>query len=189
MHNGQYGNWWRFGDIYYLPIMKNAHKWARSIPKNAERYKYASNKKPDIIILREPIERWVSGCAQYHYNALEKGWTNLNEISKHCFDKVEQDVHTINQCSYLESVDTSAATWFYINDTFQDAYIEWLQAHGVETRAADQGNFNSAAGVDSKAQIINRLNKDLQDAEKKSKVLDIFAKDYKLIESVEFYNT
>jgi hypothetical protein len=189
MHNGQYGNWWRFGDIYYLPIMKNAHKWARGIPKNAERYKYASNKKPDIIILRDPLERWISGSAQFHYNSLDKGWQSLDEIVKYCFDKIEQDVHTIKQTSYLENVDTSEATWFYINESFQQSYIDWLIEHRVELKPKDRWNFNSASESDAKLKIINRLRKELEDPEKAKQIVDFYAEDYKLIESVEFYST
>jgi hypothetical protein len=76
-----------------------------------------TNSKQIIVILRNPVTRWVSGIIQYLYGELSYE-TISNEVSDIIFSKIEFDDHTAPQTDFLVGIDDylSKCIFFYCDE-------------------------------------------------------------------------
>ena len=131
-----------------------------------------------LITLRDPIERWVSGIAQF-MNVESNQQLTLHEL----VEQVTVDDHTELQTYFLQNVDIDRCTFLKVNQNLRTNIKLWLSEHGYIHTGPDVPNINEgnqllkdrfAAMVDGNSQI-------------KLKLVTHYEQDYALINRVKFY--
>jgi hypothetical protein len=138
-----------------------------------------------LIILRDPIQRWVSNCpARGKILTTSKDPQDLDRL----FDNLESwlyDEHSAKQTDFIAGLDLSRAVYFYCDKDLSRNVEYFLRAQGI--------NFTAPAPVNEQEtdEITKQSAKIWQELLSRSKYhnrfREIFAADYKLIESVKFY--
>jgi hypothetical protein len=136
--------------------------------------------KEYLIALRDPIERWISGIAQFMGVESNHRFT-LHEL----VERVTVDDHTELQTYFLQDVDIDKCTFLKVNQNLRTNIKLWLGEHGYGHNGPDVPNINQgnqllkdrfAAMVDGNSQI-------------KLKLAKHYEQDYELINRVKFYGT
>lgn len=120
-------------DWVFVNIPKNASSWMiRAFGRGHEANYLDAAKRPRhyVVVLREPVDRWISGFAQVqvgtapwhdsHYH--RRGWDSV-------FDQVVFDNHTEPQVSFLSGLDTADITWFRFGADLAADLAAWSQHH------------------------------------------------------------
>lgn len=88
-----------------VPILKNAHTWLRYV---FETHSVSTDQQQTIVLLREPIERWISGTKQFlklHFPDIQ--YKRLEQMLN---SEVIHDSHTLPQSYYVKDLDPNALT-------------------------------------------------------------------------------
>lgn len=134
-----------------------------------------------LIVLRDPIERWISGIAEYCYNS-----GNILGI-KEALEQFTFDDHTEHQVYFIQGVDLSKATFLWVNDKLQNNLGQWLKQFNYHANIQDALKYNTSEG--SKREFINQFTNEINsNLEYQARLKEYFADDYKLIEGVKFYD-
>lgn len=179
----------------YVNIPKNASSWTRNnlLRYNWEFYNYHTDDlyhKHAIIVLRDPIERWLSGIAEYMYlyhrnidpAHFSKSFFNL------VFDRIAFDDHTEKQVLFFNELNLNNCTFFYCDVKYKEYirnfiskkigntyFFSTLHEH-VTNESLERKKFRQ---IFSKA--LHENSKYLINLKK------YFNDDYKLINSITFY--
>ena len=167
----------------YVHIPKNASSFVKGCLIGARGFwKHSEtliNGKENLIVLRDPIDRWCSGIAQYEYNI-------KSLLDPHtAFETITFDDHTELQTYFLKGVDLSCATFMLVDDNLRSTLSRWIIEHGYVTNIEIAHAYNTSE--DDKLERKNYYIKLLeQDPSLVLKLKEHFAEDYKLIKSVKF---
>jgi hypothetical protein len=166
-------------DITYVHIPKNASSFVKGVLIGSGGFWHHNetlvNSRENLIILRDPIDRWCSGITQYLYNS--KKDMSVDEV----FDKITFDDHTDLQTYFLQGVDLTTATFILVDDNLRANLADWIYNHGYRTNV-DIAIEYKASSEDDRAKTKNYYAKLLD--EKPEFVLKLkhhFEEDYKLI--------
>jgi hypothetical protein len=172
-------------NFFYIPIAKNA---STHVSKNLRAFgwqpsNYSCNNscnydhlKP-IVVLRDPIERWISGVFQY----ITLYHSNLTILSEDLLDfichKIILDDHTEKQVYFCNYIKISDAI-FFKQDLTLDNKIEKLLNKKFQFPALPSIAANSLIRRQLKKRLDNKL----------IQRLNLFYKDdFELINKVKFY--
>jgi len=182
-------------DLMYVYIPKNASSWTKPNLKdwNWETYNYHTDNlynKQAIIVLRDPVERWLSGIAEYMF--LYHNQIDTAHLSKSffdiIFDRVALDDHTEKQTLFLEGLSLSNCAFFWCNDNYRKYFSLFLQQHGMENRYFNYEYQHTTQSSLERQKFKNIFLQALQNNSKYMKNLRrYFLEDYQLIESINFY--
>lgn len=182
-------------DLMYIYIPKNASSWTKPnlLDWNWEFYNYHNDNlfhKHSIIVLRDPIERWLSGIAEYFFlkhRNFDTAFTNRTMLDL-IFDRIAFDDHTEKQILFLQNLNLGNATFFYCDIDYRQKFSHFLEKNGMTNRYYNYQFQHVTANdpIRSKFQkyfsdIITNNSKYLQ------KLQWYFSKDYQLINSTKFY--
>jgi len=213
IHAGHcYGDSWLSYDVRYdrsyvfVNIPKNASTWMKRVFTNGGtcfRYHYPSATITDstqhdlrekaaqapctfVIILREPMDRWISGLAQRHAFVDTKNprhWTQrgLNNIA---LDPVLDD-HTEPQVSYLNGIDTDHAVWFDWHHDLSRTVWHWMQQNLPAVPRCDPPRNSIASQDQIKKHIQHSL---IRDHFAPVLLREFYQQDRMLYESVPYYH-
>lgn len=158
-----------------------------------------------IVVLRDPLQRWISGIGQYITSYILNvtgvyDWStgpgpndqfitgdefiaNYNPVvERMLFDNLDRhDDHVWPQIEFFENVLPSIPRkYFYIDQDFNTKFSKYLNFKHIDGLDSNQGDSNPHT---EKVQqfIKSRLN---IRPELKQRVIDAYARDYKLIEEV-----
>ena len=171
-------SWIRYDSItntnyIYVNIPKNASSWMKNnfggwfynfrtnkfyqnVPlSDSEIESILKNSKPPVyvIILRDPIDRWLSGAAQVFFECPpDDPEFFMNYSDNLIFNTVVFDEHTAPQTLFLKDIDLSRVVWFDCTDNLSDQLVEWSQ---------NKFNINPkpASDYDENVYKISKLNK------------------------------
>lgn len=182
----------------YINIPKNASSFLRETFKDTgwKHMHLGMNMDIDasIVVLRDPIERWITGIAQHiTTNILGENFgsthylENDNElVQRLIFDQVVFDDHTEQQSWFLEPFDLDRAVFFYCDRNLSknmDAYFNnRFQLTNRPYVNVSQDQFDNANLVEHFKKLVYN-NKDYQ-----NQLRSYFVRDYDLIQSVKFYD-
>ena len=139
-----------------------------------------------IIVLRDPVERWISNCpAPGTIDCLSQDQNAIRDL----FDRIHQwqyDEHSAPQFDFINGLDFSNVTWFRcdsnLSENIQGFFQKQKFKHYRVPAAVNQQNQDKL--TTKSADIWRQL---LQEPEHLRKFKIAFQKDYDLIDSVSFY--
>jgi hypothetical protein len=158
-----------------------------------------------VVILREPINRWVTGLAQYL-----QGWDpahplHINNVDwDSIFDTVVFDSHTQPQCDFIKGIDHSKTTWLRCDDTLANNFGKMMEQFtgtpfNLTTEDQDPTNvFNITKKINPtvtelfttelQQNIVNRINEKLSsNPDYLNRLRSFYKEDFELFETVNFY--
>jgi len=175
-------------DKTYVHIPKNASSFAKGVLIGSGGFWHHSetliNSKENLIVLRDPIDRWLSGITQYLHNSRQ-----VDMPVEQVFDKITFDDHTDLQTYFLQGVDLTSATFMTVNDDLRANLNDWIVDRGYRTNVDIAIQYNASRDdhrITTKDYYANLLG---QQPELVLKLKEHFAEDYKLINSVQYYGT
>jgi hypothetical protein len=118
----------------YVYIPKNASSWMRTVFGRGEPYNFYQSQSQYltkyIVILRDPIERWLSGFAQVQHGTEPWHPTHYrNQNWNRIFSKIVFDNHTEPQASFLSGISISDVIWFEFGPNLAQDVTAWSQNH------------------------------------------------------------
>ena len=185
-------------DLMYVNIPKNASSWTKPNLRDWqwEVYNYhkdlqIKNKKA-IVVLRDPVERWISGIAEYLY--LHHYDTNVWEINNHMinliFDRVVFDDHTERQINFLHGLDRGNCVFFKCDENYRKNFSDFLNANGMPNQYHKYDLQHVSADSAIRSQFKNLFAQQIKKHSKYREAIEwYFKKDYNLFNNVEFYGT
>jgi len=150
--------------------------------------------KIPIVVLRDPVERWISGVTEY-VSLYHKNF-NPYEVNKQMlawiFDRIAFDDHTESQIYFIQNIDLKKTVWFKCDINYENKLILWMQSVGLvqpqflvpECVKKFQNTTLSNANKKPIQEFFNQVvmkNSHYQNALKK-----YFQKDYDLMDQVDF---
>jgi len=174
-------------NISYIHIPKNASSFVKGVLIGSGGFWRHSetliNSNENLIMLRDPIERWCSGITQYLFNSKQD--LSVDEI----FEKITFDDHTDLQTYFLQGVDLNNATFMLVGDNLKANLNNWIYNRPYRTNvdiAIQYNSSNEDSRRTTKEYYVNLLE---QNPELVLKLQQHFEEDYKLIGSVKFYES
>jgi len=181
----------------YVKIPKNASIWTREIllKNNLEFYHYHKvgfYHKHALVILRDPVDRWVSGISEYFTRY--HGYIDLTSINEtfveFLMDVITVDDHTEKQIYFIDGLDINNCTFLYCDDNFRTNFASWMKnEQGIENQYQDSPyrNVGVKSAIRSKFQpFFKQL---LDNPKYIDKIKQHYKQDYELINSVKFYGS
>ena len=214
----------------YVNIPKNASTWMTDVMGSAAtncRFNYLDDvfageyqswhgaakraARSYIILLRDPVARWLSGFAQNqigldprkprHYSQI--GWDRV-------FEKIVFDDHTEPQTSFVTGINTKHVVWFWVDKTLAQQVLSWSNGR-VSFRIPDlaqdsdnrynQGHRQTAQwfymennrqplqGLDFSAIVTQSTDYLTQNPHCIDRLKNFYHHDYALIHHANFYST
>lgn len=190
-------------ELMYIPIEKNVTKVVGSMFRKQgfqenNFYEIEKYNASAVVILRDPVDRWVSGLIEYLLLVYMDTKQSLNNITRHnltpdkVFEQISFDAHTFPQSWFLQGLNARCDyIWFDENKKSQliDTVSKYLVEHGHGTQM-DLGEYAYTLDlVSAQKQQLTKMYKDFlaQDSTLLQKIKNFYAQDYKLINSVKFY--
>jgi len=189
-------------DHVYVPIPKSASSWCIEIWGDGRHVNFhdpSLKHLPHVVILREPVDRWIAGFAQCQVGN-DPDWEGHWELKgwNWVFDKVVFDNHTEPQVSFISGIDLDRVIWFRMDDNLESIMIEWMQKHmGINrhpgkadrNRSCDQITpvFRSGRRGRSQAELQTMAREALETIPgARQRIEDFYQEDLKLFNSVRF---
>jgi hypothetical protein len=199
-------------NLIYIEIPKNASCWARHhfpSQKNYNYYDHGIDVQQDcvLVILREPLDRWVSAMAQILVGSPPNSAYHIDNI---CWDwttsHVYQDSHTQPQHDFFANIPMETIVWFKCDQSLKDNFVNFLKEHNVNVNLLSQNQdvdniFNVTAKIPEKIiddefkspprqQIVDKILLKLdQHPEYVDRIKQLYAKDYAFFNTVQYYGT
>lgn len=173
-------------NICYVNIPKCATSYIKGILQGCGGVWYHSEHlldKPEyLIVLRNPIERWCSGIAQYQFDT-----DNFDITNEEVFEEITFDDHTDLQTYFLQGVDLTRGTFIFMDEHFGKNIKEWVKSKSFRTDVDVTKPIN--VSKDDVRETIKNKYLDLLEREPKyvDRLLEYFKPDYDLINSVAYY--
>lgn len=168
----------------YIHIPKNASSFIKACLLSTRDWFHCENlihNDQYIVALRDPIDRWVSGMAQYQFNSKQ---FDLSEDE--IFNTITFDDHTEEQLYFLTGVNLLKTTFFKVDDELASKLDKWFSKRDDITNLA---KLNNSATDPIKLKLKNCLQTMIDNnPDNLLKLKKHFANDYKLFESVKFYD-
>ncbi len=184
-------------NFMYINIPKNASSWTKPNLKDWgwENYNYHTDNlyhKHAMVVLRDPVERWLSGIAEYmylyHRNLDSAHLSNI--FFDLVFDRIAFDDHTEQQVLFIERLNLDNCTFFWCGSQYRELFSHFLNSRGMTNRYFNY-DYQHVTEDDPVRKEFKQIFK--QVLEKNSKYITnldcFFSKDYKLIRSIRFYGT
>jgi len=179
-------------EYMYVYIPKNASSWTKPNLKDFgwEFYNYHIDKldKHALVVLRDPVDRWLSGIAEYFtlYHPAFDSWTT--DVFDLTFDRVCFDDHTERQIKFLHGLDTDRCTFFEFNN-YRENFSRWITEHYGENKY-DRYEFQHVSDKSpERKKFKNIFNRELQNSKYLEQIKNFYAEDYNLINSVKYYGS
>ena len=176
----------------YVYIPKNASSWTKPNLKDFEWefYNYHTDKldKHALVVLRDPVERWVSGIAEYFtlYHPDFSTWTT--DVFDLVFDRICFDDHTQQQVKFLHGLDTDKCTFFNFTN-YRENFGCWIAEHFGKNKY-DRYEYQHVSELSPDRKKIKEIfNQQLQNSKYLEQVKNYYTNDYELINQVKFYGT
>jgi hypothetical protein len=181
-------------DLMYVYIPKNASSWTKPnlIDWGWEFYNYHTDNlsKHALVVLRDPVERWLSGIAEYLTLYHTDMQAPFYETERLIFDRVTFDDHTEKQVKFLEGLDTDNCTFMMCEGGYRANFSNFIAMHLGDNKYFKYDYQHVSESCLNRSRF-KRIFRTLLDNNPKylERIKQHFADDYKLIEQVNFYGT
>lgn len=159
---------WHYGVYHDNPVIAKAHS---------------------IIVLRDPIERWLSGICEYF--TLYHSSIDVSMFNPAFFDLIiEQttvDDHTEKQVYFIDALDINNCTFFKCDSEYSINLAKFLHDRACQVPTMTQVHVTNDSEIRSKfKKIFQPL---LENPKYLTRIIQHYAQDYQLINSVTFYGS
>ena len=178
--------------LMYVYIPKNASSWTKPNLKDWgwEFFNYHTDNlnKHALVVLRDPIDRWVSGIAEYltlyHPNIQYPFQDTIDLI----FDRICFDDHTEKQVKFLHGLFSDQCTFMMCNDQYRENFSKFI-AEKLGDNKYNKYEYQHVSDNSPDRKRFKLIFQRLLDENPKyvEKVKNYYYEDYKLIDTVEFY--
>jgi hypothetical protein len=179
----------------YLPILKNAHSWATKLLETNLQFvnkKYFPREHAQfvkfIIILRDPIERWIAGAAEYLSNydpTVCREFVSNDNFMKLICDIGRLDLHTSRQLDVFFDIDIKQCVFFKCDSTLESTMHHFIKTVSKRDSVIPSNHYNMIEdGSESKRIAYHALTERLQDKEYFDRVNKYVLPDVKLLEYI-----
>jgi hypothetical protein len=117
-------------EFMYVHIPKNASSWTKPNLRDLgwEFFNYHTDhlNKRALVALRDPVERWVSGMAEYLF--LNHRFSSLmdSDIWDLIFDRITFDDHTERQINFLHGLDTDQCVFLWCDANYRKNFSAFV---------------------------------------------------------------
>lgn len=196
--------------FFFLKIPKNASSF---LVKNLTELDWKHSNIRDypqaqlLVILRDPIDRWISGMVEYLFLYHESVIGHLSNSFDYeylpllgeqlglslLFERMTFDDHTERQCAFLQNVSIPKTIWFYFNENIKNNISNFLTANGY-TNALDTADKVNSSEDNDQVSTLKRKLKELityalnKDPYKKYNLEQWMWCDNELIQKVNFFS-
>jgi len=178
----------------YINVPKNASSWTKPnlMDYGWEFYNYRTDQlnKHSLIVLRDPVDRWVSGIAEFLTLYHPTFNIDSSELVELIFDRITFDDHTERQVYFLDGIDTDNATFFWCDENYRENFSAFITEHYGPNKYNRYDYQHVSENSPERKRFKQIFNSAL---EQNSKYLDQlrnhFESDYQLIEKLTFYGT
>jgi len=182
--------------IFYLNIPKNASTYLTNLFVDSDwRHNdvYSPDIKECIVVLRDPVERWISGFATYAASwLLGEGYgsdhfrEDYNSLTERLiFDQIVFDDHTTEQVKFVNQLGDRKITYFKLNHEL-GMNLESFLGYQLGLNKPIVGNASEDNYDTNKLSNFMRF-KIEQDPMLRAKIIDRYYADYTLIKSANYY--
>jgi len=183
------------GNLMYVNIPKNASSWTKPNLQDWgwEFYNYHYDKldKTAIVVLRDPVERWLSGIAEYfalYHPSFNESYFSPPFLDV-IFDRITFDDHTEKQVKFLDNIDTDNCIFLWCNEHYRTNFSNLIKERCGDNKY-DRYDYQHVSEHSPERKKFKKIfSQQLQNSKYLEQVKQHFAEDYKLIESVQFYGT
>lgn len=177
----------------YLPILKNAHSWTQQFLKDnlgielEENNQYVHNKKI-IIVLRDPIQRWVSGIAQFMsmYDIVKcNELLNNKSFLEVLFDVCKLDLHTRLQLDDIFFVDMRKCLFFRCDNSYTGTMRSFVSTLNKTNTIIENNIYHSVtSGNESKKFVYKEMTKIISNSYYHDKISAYLLPDIQLLDYI-----
>jgi hypothetical protein len=183
-------------DLMYIHIPKNASSWTKPNLQDWgwEFYNYHTDDlsaKTPMVVLRDPVDRWVSGIAEYLYlyhkniDFIFAGRPFFDLV----FDRIAFDDHTEKQVYFLEDIDLSRCVFFKFGPNYREQFSQYLNSQGMTNRYSNYEPQHVSENSPERKRFKEIFQEQLKNSKYINQVQEYFKEDYQLIEQIQFYGT
>ena len=182
-------------DYMYVYIPKNASSWTKPNLRDLswEFYNYHTDhlNKRALVVLRDPVDRWVSGMAEYLF--LNHRFSSLmdSDVWDLIFHRITFDDHTERQINFLHGLDTDRCVFIRCDVHYRknfsafvsqelhypNRYFNYEPQH-VSADSPDRLRFKTIL------EMVMSANHSYE-----RRIREYFELDYELISQVKFYGS
>jgi hypothetical protein len=168
-------------DIAYVHVPKNASSFIKGcllaslkfthsgVPIRTNRY---------LVAVRDPIERWVSGMAEYEFNSKQ---SNID------YQQITFDDHTETQDYFLQDIVIKNTDFIMVNGNLRTNLKRWFDEFGYCVDVDNMIQYNASLNTDKQQLKLKYQAIIDSDSNFVLKLKKHYANDYKLINSVKYY--
>lgn len=198
--------------LIYVPIPKNSSNWVKYHLRQVsyKRYNYHdqgfdSVRHLALIVLRDPIDRWISAMGQilvgykpdWHMHVDRIDW---NEMTK----TIYRNNHTQPQHEFFANIPHDRIVWFRCDSQFENNFIKFLGSYNIQVPVMSADNdvdnvFNITSKVPEQTfgpytvppqqVIVDKIKKILdENPEYVERLQQLYKQDYRLLNTVPYYD-
>lgn len=178
----------------YVYIPKNASSWTKPNLKDWgwEFYNYHTDhiNKPALVVLRDPVERWLSGIAEYFtlYHPHMSSGHITQAVFELVFDRITFDDHTEKQIKFLHGLNTDCCTFMMCDKNYRNNFSDFIRTYYGDNKYSRYDYQHVSENSPERKQFKMLFNEAMLDEPKYlTRIREHFEEDYRLIEQVEFY--
>jgi hypothetical protein len=183
-------------NLMYIYIPKNATSWTKPnlLDWKWENYNYHKDNfyhKTAIIVLRDPVDRWVSGIAEYLYlyhRNLKPGSHLPIGILDLIFDKVSFDDHTERQIYFIEGIDPNKSVFFKCDFDYRRKFSHYLYTQNMPNNYSTYDFQHVSSEYPERQEWKKFIRHQLENSKYLFQIQQYFKLDYELINQVQFYD-
>ena len=178
----------------YVNIPKCASSWTKPnlLDQQFKFYNYHYDHlyhKHALIVLRDPLERWLSGICEYF--TLYHPAIDLDNAGRAFYelllDQLTFDDHTEQQVYFIEGLDPKRCTFLMCDRDYSVFFAQWIRNQGIENKYQKYGYQHTTEGDLVRTQFKNRFKEFLQVPKYVNHIKSHYRLDYNLIENVQIW--
>jgi hypothetical protein len=177
--------------LMYINIPKNASSWTKPnlIDWGWQFYNFHTDnlEKKAIVVLRDPIERWVSGISEYLTLYHPTMGVPAQETVELIFDRVCFDDHTERQIRFIDGLDTDNCIFLLCDGNYRSKFSQLLIEHGMPNRYQNYDYQHTSEKCPNRSRFKKIFSEYLKVPTFYDRIQFHYKKDYELINSLKFY--
>jgi len=180
-------------DLMYVNVPKNASSWTKP---NLLDWKWTEDNYHDsqlditaIVVLRDPVERWLSGIAEYFtlYHTNFDTWNS--DVFDLVFDRICFDDHAEQQVKFLHGLDTDRCVFFRCDQYYREDFSTYLDEQGMPNRYHKYEFQHVSDSSPERKKFQEIFKNELEKSKYLTQIKNYYEADYRLMDSVKYYGS